>query len=359
MRLCNLVLDTPTFYAALDDGYTCADFTRIMHWDEPATSTTLFAEFVDFFFKLKNDAKASKNAGLATMAKYIINSLWGKFGQRQMNTKCEFVTANDVGKLIGLVQNPNILVRSIVQYNTPDGEPDMREVQYTPTSEGLEAGYNTTFSNVAIACFITAAARLRLHNTKKYLGAERVIYCDTDSIIFISWDGQPALEHAPTVLGSWSSELPKDASPIQEFVCVAPKAYCYLKADGDWCARLKGIRIAKETEEQVTFENIKAVLAGDIDFLSIPQSRLVKVSRHHEVISTLREHEDLASTVPAEEQELVRTMEKAHTAAVKNFSLPEQNKRALLIPAGCETALDAMREYGMIDTSPFNDDDFL
>lgn len=53
------------------------------------------------------------------------------------------------------------------------------------------------FGNVVLACFTTAHARLHLHETLEKLG-ERVLYFDTDSIIYQHEQG----EFNPTIVNS-------------------------------------------------------------------------------------------------------------------------------------------------------------
>ena len=79
----------------------------------------------------------------------------------------------------------------------------------------LDWVYNDDFikasarTNVIIAAYTTAQARLKLYSYLKLLG-ERVLYCDTDSVVFITSPGQqePPLG---VYLGDLTDEVLKNA----------------------------------------------------------------------------------------------------------------------------------------------------
>lgn len=79
--------------------------------------------------------------------------------------------------------------------------------------------------NVAVASFVTAHARIILWKQMKELG-ERVVYHDTDSIIY-EVDRSPGAYAIPEgqFLGDWESETGKVL--IHDFVSLAPKTYAY------------------------------------------------------------------------------------------------------------------------------------
>jgi len=69
--------------------------------------------------------------------------------------------------------------------------------------------------NIFVAAFTTCWARLRLYEALELLG-ERVLYYDTDSVIYLEEPGQPNL-----VLGDYLSDFTSELDPddyIEEFV---------------------------------------------------------------------------------------------------------------------------------------------
>ena len=93
----------------------------------------------------------------------------------------------------------------------------------------LDWVYNDDFieasaiTNVVIAAYTTAQARLKLYSYLKPLG-KRVLYCDTDSVVLTTAPGQwePLLGD---YLGDLTDEVPKNA--ITAFVTGGPTKYAY------------------------------------------------------------------------------------------------------------------------------------
>lgn len=78
-------------------------------------------------------------------------------------------------------------------------------------------------TNIFIACFTTALARLKLYAELEKLG-EQVLYYDTDSVIYSWKEGERFI---PTVifLADMTDELEGDT--IMGFGSAGPKSYCY------------------------------------------------------------------------------------------------------------------------------------
>ena len=95
--------------------------------------------------------------------------------------------------------------------------------------------------NIFVAAFTTAWARLHLYSAVEQLG-ERVLYMDTDSVIFTHRPGEwePELN---SFLGGWTSEI-KPGQEILEFNSCGPKNYSYTVSDCN-SARLKEYKKVK------------------------------------------------------------------------------------------------------------------
>src|SRR5678815_3803058 len=112
-------------------------------------------------------------------------------------------------------------------------------VKYTQYAE-----QTTRSTNIAVAAFTTAHARVKLYNLLEKLG-QRVLYCDTDSVIFVTRAGEddPA---TGKFLGDLTDEI---GSGVQAdaFVCTGPKSYAVrlLKQDGsiDHILKAKGLTL--------------------------------------------------------------------------------------------------------------------
>jgi len=137
----------------------------------------LFDEYVDLFYTLKSKYKNEGNDGLEMMCKYFLNTLYGKFGQKRMET----VKWKD--KKPGRYFKEQIydLTRHIWITET-----HLLGMVIHKRSEG-EAPH----SCVAIASHITEAARLYLWELFEQVGFDKVMYCDTDSLKLRESDMDP------------------------------------------------------------------------------------------------------------------------------------------------------------------------
>ncbi len=117
-------------------------------------------------------------------------------------------------------------------------------------------GLNT---NVCVASFVTSYGRLRLYDEIDKLG-KRVLYFDTDSIIFVSRDG----EYEPKLgsyLGEFTNEIdPKDGEYIIEFVSAGPKNYAYKLNTGVTKCVVKGINLNHIASLTINYDSIKEIV---------------------------------------------------------------------------------------------------
>ena len=110
-----------------------------------------------------------------------------------------------------------------------------------------------TTTNIFFATFTTAHARLRLYNVLDQLG-ERVIYYDTDSVVYVSRLGQfdPPLGD---FLGQLTDEL--GGHYITEFVSAGPKNYAYRMSNGECCCKVKGFSLNNTNSAKINFDTMK------------------------------------------------------------------------------------------------------
>ncbi|KAG5864856.1 hypothetical protein JTB14_001975 [Gonioctena quinquepunctata] len=117
--------------------------------------------------------------GLRQLAKHIVNSFWGKLGQRENQTKTKILNSSE--KLFNLLIDPAIIVNAL----TPVDEETL-VCNYEQRDEASES-FATVY--VCIAAYTTAQARLKLYSYLDRL-TNRVLYYDTGSVIYISRDGE-------------------------------------------------------------------------------------------------------------------------------------------------------------------------
>ena len=118
--------------------------------------------------------------------------------------------------------------------------------------------------NPVVAAYVTAQARLKLYSYLEQLGT-RVLYFDTDSVIYICASGDFDL---PTgdFLGDLTDELSSDGSCyITEFVASGPKAYGYKTIDTvsgkvDTIVKIRGFTLNWCNAQVLNFDSLKVVV---------------------------------------------------------------------------------------------------
>ena len=124
----------------------------------------LFKDYVDFFYKLKVKYRNENNDSFCYLCKLFLNSLYGKFGQRNK----QYELSNQSFPVDGQYYE----VETKQLYRVINGK--------TEKLTGLKEGVD---SFVSIPAHITADARMKLWKLIKKLGRQNVFYCDTDSVI--------------------------------------------------------------------------------------------------------------------------------------------------------------------------------
>ncbi len=151
--------------------------------------------------KLEHE-KIKKNKGMRALAKLMLNSFWGKFGQRSNMEQVQLVDEPAVyfDKLTS--DKEEVTVVNFVSK-------DIVEMRWKFKEDFVDDNAKT---NVIIAAYTTAQARLQLYSYLQELGD--ALYADTDSVIFFTKCG----EWKPTLgdyLGDLTDEVPRNK--IQNF----------------------------------------------------------------------------------------------------------------------------------------------
>jgi DNA polymerase elongation subunit (family B) len=184
------VIDTETVEYLMANNYHVQVIMGYRYLD---LSDDMF-QYMDSLYALKKEGGTKK-----TTVKYILNSTYGKFGQKHERTKIS--TLKDANELIQLIN------RGISVHEYDFGKQQI----YTWTDREL-----STNTFCIIAALVTARARLKLVKAMSSLTSigYRVLYYDTDSIHFIPIGGfdLEACEREgvfihPNDLGSWGIQF--------------------------------------------------------------------------------------------------------------------------------------------------------
>ena len=174
-------------------------------------STELFKLYVKRWVDKKNRATIEKNDGLRTIAKLMLNSLYGKFATQTRVRSRKPVLDNDVLRYV-----------DIPEYD--------RDPVYLP-----------------VGCFITAWARYKTITTAQACG-DRFIYSDTDSVKVLGTDPID-IDVDPVRLGAW-----KDEGHFTRFKALRAKTYMAEYPSG---IEVHVAGLPSRCHSQVTFENFE------------------------------------------------------------------------------------------------------
>jgi hypothetical protein len=192
------------------------------------------------------------NKGLRALAKLMLNSFWGKLGQRNNMRKTTHTDKSE--EFFDLISSEKKIITNVT---FPTNE--IAEVQWEEEDNFITPSKTT---NVVLAAFTTAHARIALFKILNQLN-EKVCYYDTDSVIFIENEDTPLI---PTgdFLGDLTDEIDPD-NYIEEFVSGGPKNYAYKlnKTDSNgvqYVCKVKGITLNFSSSKIINFHSIKEMV---------------------------------------------------------------------------------------------------
>ena len=228
---------------------------QVSGWPKWCTTEALKQKYIDDYYekegiKLEYD-KIIPNDGLRNIAKLMLNSMWGKFGQALNKTK--HAQIKSLEELYHYIDSDLYRVKKFdLQKN------DNLTLYYDMTKHSEDTNPNV---NVYIAAFTTCWARLKLYDTLEKLG-DRVLYYDTDSIIYIEDEALDQWQpKTGDYLGDFTDELynkkTRETTHIIEFCSAGPKNYGYVCANGKTECKVKGFRLNAETYQQLNYQAMR------------------------------------------------------------------------------------------------------
>ena len=155
------------------------------------------------------------NAAKRALAKPCLNSMWGKLTESNRRTMTELIS--NTRELYRFLATPEFDVVNLLFASD--------HVVWVSWKYAAERIPNLPYTNEVIGSFVTAGTRIHLYAYLDKL-QQRVIYTDTDSIIYIQNDDEAPLIECGDRLGSMTNEL-QPGEFIDEFVGGGPKSYAY------------------------------------------------------------------------------------------------------------------------------------
>lgn len=238
-------------------------------------------------------SKIVDNPGLRSLAKLMLNSFWGKFGQRENQPKTSII--NNTAEFFKIMSDPSIYVNTVL----PIGDEGNTLIVNWEYRE--EASDSLSTVNVVIAAFVTAQARLKLYDSLEKLD-KRALYYDTDSVIYVS---RPNEYDVPTgeFVGDMTDELEKEGlgSYITEFVSGGPKNYAYkfwstMEQKEKVCCKVKGISLTLEVQKTVNFDSIKEMVLTPDEPVYIVAKHIERTAEHEVVTKNIKKRYQPNST---------------------------------------------------------------
>ena len=270
---------TPEIEKARQMGYELVKVHEVWHFQDSASG--LFAEYVNAWLKIKTEASGwpvnctteeekrrfierfqaregirleygnvKPNPGLKATAKLMLNSFWGKFGQRENLPQTEQCTSPQ--ELFNITEDDTKQVQEI-RFCTED----IVEVVFKNKEEAVTPSNKT---NVFVAAFTTCHARLKLYSYLERLG-QQVLYYDTDSVIYRWKEGLPRIETGD-FLGDMKNEVEGDF--IEEFVSGGAKNYGYKTAGGKVECKVRGFTLNVRGKEVLNYETMKKAILKEL-----------------------------------------------------------------------------------------------
>jgi len=214
---------------AFELGYELLEIYEVFHFEQK--STELFKDYVNTFLRSKQESsgfpewaqndndraqyiqnyfdhegislrpdRIRPNGGLRAISKLVLNSIWGRFAQREERTNSELVY--EPKRFFEIAHGAEYDLHDFFILND-----HVAELIFSQTHEYRKESLST---NIFIATFTTSYARLELYRLlEKY--QERVLYFDTDSVILVQHDDDPSdYIQLGDYLGDLTDEITKD-----------------------------------------------------------------------------------------------------------------------------------------------------
>ena len=209
---------------------------------------------VNFKLKVKKSLdidieKFEFNAGLRSISKLCLNSLWSKFGQRSNMSQTKYIM--EVSEFYEILLDNKFNNKNFQFIND-----DMVQMTYNFKDQFVDNSKNT---NIYIACFTTSHARLMLYDKFDYL-QEKVLYFNTDSIIYIN-NGTKNVKTGD-MLGEMTDKL--SGKGITNFVSMGPKSYSFKYGNNEEKLAIKGFTLNYKNSSILNHDSMSKIVKKQI-----------------------------------------------------------------------------------------------
>ena len=256
-------------------------------WPHNNMTETEKIDYINSYLKRENIlldyGNIIDNPGKRNTFKLVVNTFWGKMGQNaEKMLKTEYIKSPEY--FFKLLSDDTINVHDA--YLVSDEVIHVKYNKKTPFSQ------QSNSSNVIIAAYVTAQARLHLYETLKIL-QKRCLYFDTDSVIFTAKNNE-YIPETGIFLGELTNEISTNEEPnsyITKFISCGPKNYgieIYRPNTNkyDYLIKVKGLSLNFETDSLINFNSMRDLInksiIDDPVLLNIPQT-IFRTSNFNEI----------------------------------------------------------------------------
>jgi len=224
----------------------------------------IFKDYVDYFYNLKRKYKEEGNRVFYQITKLFLNSLYGKFGQR-----------NESFKVVGEYDGD---YNFAIKYYDSEEKKWYYDVYLDGKIYRKEGYYEAFDSFVAVASHVTAYARMYLWKLMKMAGLDNVYYVDTDSLL-VNEEGFKRLKDYINdyELGKLKLEFETD------YICIrGVKDYNFKFKNRIKGIKENAIKVDENTYIQKQFLKTRSLLNEKISGVAVVKNVTKKLKRKYE-----------------------------------------------------------------------------
>lgn len=289
------VWHTEFIYLAMKKGYKVEEVYEVWDWVPSQRSDNIMRGYMEFFLRQKQEADGweklgqdlydkallkddtrteameeticnyiqecnggfakprpefvEKNPVKRQLAKIFLNCLWGKLSQKNPTEFEQHV--HGYKQYMEIMLNPNIDDETIKFRHVRGG---LYKSRFS-LRDRLEE--TNKFINVPMAASVTAHAQIILMSQMFKVGPENVLYCDTDSVIYLKDKDGPC--YTKSGLGNWADEYPGEK--INKYLALAPKCYV-LNLESEDVFKCKGVRTTEDNRKKTKTEELEKLVSN-------------------------------------------------------------------------------------------------
>lgn len=198
---------------------------------------------------------------LRQASKLMMNSIYGKFGQRAVwpSTSAFTESDEDVEKCTVLLRDQSLEIAGfeLIPRQRSDGE-EAEMIAIVNYQKSYPCSRGDAKKHDIIAAHITAYGRQMLNEIAQQLG-KNLLYSDTDSLAHVKTEEKMYID------GYRIGDLELEVVDAVRFWANGRKSYMYVTSDGRLVVKQKGVSLKKSMEYEFSMEKMKDMILSTIE----------------------------------------------------------------------------------------------